>query len=61
MVYTLHTTGVDGQAWLGFGPLVHRVIAAKQEVTDRDDVVEEAGGQKEQDNTSQRGDDQPMM
>jgi hypothetical protein len=40
---------------------VHRVIAAKQEVTDRDDVVEEAGGQKEQDNTSQRGDDQPMM
>jgi hypothetical protein len=41
--------------------LVHRVIASKQEMTDRDDVVEEAGGQEEEDDKGQRGDDQPMM
>jgi hypothetical protein len=61
MVHTLHPTGYDEQNCLGFGPLVHRVIAAKQEVTDRDDVVEKAGGQEEQDHAGQRGDDQLMM
>ena len=40
---------------------MHCVIATKQEVTDRYDVVEKAGGQKEKDDTGQRGDDQPMM
>jgi hypothetical protein len=37
------------------------VIAAKQEVTDRNYVVEEAGGQEEQDDKGQRDYDQPMM
>jgi hypothetical protein len=40
---------------------MHCVIAAKQEMADRYDVVEKAGGQKEQDNAAQRGYDQSVM
>jgi hypothetical protein len=35
---------------------VHCVIATKQKVTDRYDIVEKAGGQKEKDDAGQRGD-----
>ena len=37
------------------------VIATEQVVTDRYNIVEKAGRQKEQDDTRQHGDDQPVM